>query len=426
VNQTYKLLSYEFVLMRRVIYAWDYIEWGGAQIHFLALMKEAQKSFETVAVFPKGTDHQFLKFMDSAGIRYELFEGHLDAKPVADVFAKLRRHLARGRAEYAMLRKMEEVGIDLAVHTDILPGQSLLSLVWLCLRTDTFITLHNAQPPVSKWRWLLWKMKFGVISMFSNFHVFCTNEHSAHYYAQLFGKRVSEDIKITYDSVNPDEIESARNAAFDRRETLRKLGLPTDKSVVLAVGQFVDRKGRWTFLEAAKQVAKSDADIIFLWVTPTLPTVLDLQRINSYSLENVFFIVESRKIGSQRNDILKFFRVAEIFVLPSLIEGVPIALLEAMAIGLPCISTNVYGIPEAIIDEETGLLVEPSDPVLLARSITRLKEETGFRNRLADNGRRLAITKFDERVAARIAVQAYDSILREKRTLITSKEASAA
>ena len=397
----------------RLIYAWNYVEWGGAQIHFLALIKEACKRYETLVVLPEGTDPQFLGFLRERNIDVFEFRGNIDLSEKRGVFQKLRRHWIRIKSERSMLKKLESVGLgDAIVHTDLLPGQSLLALSWLCLRSPVFITLHNAQPSVPEWRWLLWKIKFGIISMFSNFHVFCTNEHAAKYYLQLFGKRVSEDIKVTYDSIDPDEIETARKAPFDRRETLDKLRLPTGKSIVLAVGQFVDRKGRWTFLEAVKQVAKTNPDIIFLWVTPTLPTGRDLERVNSYSLDGVLFIVESQKIGAQRNDILKFFRVADIFVLPSLVEGVPIALLEAMAIGLPCISTNVYGIPEAIVNEETGLLVEPNDPDSLANAMIKLEMDTGLKDRLGESGRRLAMTKFDERIAARIAVESYNSILR--------------
>jgi len=398
--------------MRRIIYAWNYIEWGGSQIHFLALIQEARKMYETVVVLPEGTDPQFLGFLRDTNIDFYEFAGNIDLSEKRGIIQKLQRHWIRVRSEQSMLSKLESVGLtDAGIHTDMLPGQSLLALIWLCMRVPVFITLHNAQPAVPKWRWMLWKIKFGVISMFSNFHVFCTNEHAAKYYSQLFSRRVSDDIKITYDSINPDQIEAARKASFDRSETLDRLGLPKDKSIVLAVGQFIDRKGRWTFLEAAKVVSKTNPEILFLWITPTLPTGSDLDRVNNYSLENVFFIVESQKIGSQRSDILKSFRVADIFVLPSLVEGVPIALLEAMAIGLPCISTNVYGIPEAIVNEETGLLVEPSDPESLAQAIIRLKTDANLKNRLAEAGRKLAITKFDERIAARQAVEAYNSAL---------------
>ena len=401
--------------MRRVIYAWDYIEWGGAQIHFLALIREARKTFETVVVLPEGTDEQFLGFLIAEGVRYETFKANIDAKPRRSITAKLRRHWVRAKSEYAMLRKIEEVGIDAVVHTDILPGQSLLSLVWLCMRTNVFITLHNALPPVQKWRWAIWRLKFGVISRFDNFHVYCTNKHAAAYFSRLFSKRVADDIKITYDSINPVEIDTARDAAFDRSKLLERLGISTNKFLILTVGQFIDRKGRWTFLEAAKKVVSQNSEVIFVWVSPFLPTGEDAKRVDSFGLGDSLSLVRSDDVGTTRQDILKFFRVGDIFVLPSYVEGVPIALLEAMAIGVPSISTNVYGIPEAIIHEKTGLLIEAGDSDGLAAAVLTLFSDKELRTSLAKNGREHAIRKFDERVAARTAVEGYSEALAAER-----------
>jgi glycosyltransferase involved in cell wall biosynthesis len=400
--------------MRRVIYAWDYVEWGGAQIHFLALIKEARKFFDTVVVLPNGTSEQFLGFLTAEGVRYETFDAHIDAVPRSSFVEKLRRHWIRIRAEYAMLRKIEEVGIDAVVHTDILPGQSLLSLVWLCLRTNVFITLHNALPPVPKWRWALWKLKFGIISQFDNFHVFCTNKHAARYFSRLFSKRVADDIKITYDSINPVEIDQAREAPLNKNDLLQRLSIPTGKLVVLTVGQFIDRKGRWTLLEAAKLVKDETDGITFVWVTPSLPSGNDVERVESFELGGSLRIVRSDDVGSDRQSILTFFRVADLFVLPSYVEGVPIALLEAMALGIPCISTNVYGIPEAVSNGDTGLLVEAGDARALSESMLRLAKNPELRDEIARRGRDIAITKFDERVAAKTAVDAYKSALAEE------------
>lgn len=72
------------------------------------------------------------------------------------------------------------------------------------------------------------------------------------------------------------------------------------------------------------------------------------------------------KIGSTRLDILRFFRIAGIFALSSFVEGLPIALLEGMALGIPSISTRINGIPEAIKHMETGILIEAGDSGWLA------------------------------------------------------------
>lgn len=398
--------------MRRVIYAWNYLEWGGAQIHILALIKEVRKEFETVVVLPEGSDPQLLGFLDAQGVRYALFPGHFDLNPASTVSAKLRRHCMKVKSEYGMLRQIEKVGIeDSIIHVDLLPTQSLLALAWLCLRVHVFTTSHNALPPVPRWRWLLWKIKFRAISLFDTFHVFCTNRHAAEYFSRLYSRRIANDIKITYDSIDPAEIDEAFAAPIDREQMLAGLGLPTDKFIVLAVGQFIDRKGRWTFLEAARRIKTADQDILFVWVTPRMPNEEDARKLESYDLGEMFYLIRSEAIGAERQEILRFFRVGDAYALPSLIEGLPISLLEAMALRVPSISTNVYGIPEAIIHEKTGLLIEAGDAEALACSILRLKSDADLRRRLSDAGREHVIENFDVRIAARTVLAAYKAAI---------------
>jgi glycosyltransferase involved in cell wall biosynthesis len=212
---------------------------------------------------------------------------------------------------------------------------------------------------------------------------------------------------LTYDSIDPEEIERARNAYFDRNEMLDRLRVAPDRFIVLAVGQFVDRKGRWTFLEAAKKVAAQDNSIDFIWLTPSNPSEEDRSRILSYGLGDRFRLVSSTAIENSRNAVLQFYRLGDVFALPSFVEGLPISLLEAMAMGLPAISTNINGIPEAIRHEETGLLIEPGGPNALADAIFRLKAEPDLMRRLANAGRDHVLTSFDEREAARTAVAEY-------------------
>ena len=85
--------------------------------------------------------------------------------------------------------------------------------------------------------------------------------------------------------------------------------------------------------------------------------------------------------------VRQFMRQADLFVLPSFAEGVPVVLMEAMATGVPCISTTITGIPELITHNEEGILVPPGDAHALAEQIQRLALDPELRCRLAQRGR---------------------------------------
>ncbi len=85
---------------------------------------------------------------------------------------------------------------------------------------------------------------------------------------------------------------------------------------------------------------------------------------------------------------------ADLFVLPSHAEGLPMTVLEAMGAGLPVVSTRVGGIPEAVVDGETGILLEPGDVVCLAAALRTLAEDPGLRARMGVAGRDRVREKF--------------------------------
>jgi glycosyltransferase involved in cell wall biosynthesis len=81
-------------------------------------------------------------------------------------------------------------------------------------------------------------------------------------------------------------------------------------------------------------------------------------------------------------------------------EGIPVALMEAMASGVPVVASRISGIPELVAHEQTGLLVEPRDPAGLSLALERLARDEGLRRRLADAGRSMVEREFDLRKTA--------------------------
>ena len=96
-----------------------------------------------------------------------------------------------------------------------------------------------------------------------------------------------------------------------------------------------------------------------------------------------------------RNDVPEIISRSDLFVLPSINEGFGVVLLEAMAMKCPIVATNVGGVPEVVLDGETGLLVPPKDPVQLARGIIRLLKDSSLALQMAENGYQRLKTCFD-------------------------------
>jgi colanic acid/amylovoran biosynthesis glycosyltransferase len=93
--------------------------------------------------------------------------------------------------------------------------------------------------------------------------------------------------------------------------------------------------------------------------------------------------------------VRELYRLTDIFALASFAEGVPVVLMEAMAMEIPCVATRITGIPELIRDGVDGCLVTPADEAELARAITRLIDDAVLRRRLGEAGRRRVLEKYD-------------------------------
>lgn len=106
----------------------------------------------------------------------------------------------------------------------------------------------------------------------------------------------------------------------------------------------------------------------------------------------------------KRESVLELLRGADVFVCPSVVatdveiqDGIPVVLMEAMAMEIPVVATRVSGIPELVIDGETGLLVDPEDPRSIAEAIIRFSGEASFRSEIGRRGREIILKKHDVR-----------------------------
>ncbi|CAG1003993.1 N-acetyl-alpha-D-glucosaminyl L-malate synthase [Methanosarcinales archaeon] len=185
-------------------------------------------------------------------------------------------------------------------------------------------------------------------------------------------------IKVIYNCI---DIEHITNYNRDIARELKKQFLISDSAIVFGtIGRLSPQKGHEYLINASKIVIKEIPQSLFLFVGKGENKDQLIQKINDYNLSEYY-----RLVGYQEN-LSDIFTLIDIFVLPSISEGFPFVILEAMAANKPVIATNVGGIPEIITNNINGILVESRDPDALAKAMIMLAKDTKKRNHIAEMG----------------------------------------
>ena len=172
---------------------------------------------------------------------------------------------------------------------------------------------------------------------------------------------------------------------------------------IAVVGRLAPEKGIQFFLRAAREVLLTHPDTEFLLVGD------GPQRAELESLARRLQIEKQVIFTGARSDMPRVYASMDVFVLPSLNEGMPLALLEAMAAGKAVVATRVGAIPNLITSEHTGLMIEPRDVPALRDSILRLMRDPELRRRLG----RTAQNTVKERYSAEAMASSYYRMYRE-------------
>ena len=179
--------------------------------------------------------------------------------------------------------------------------------------------------------------------------------------------------KISWNSVDIDKFSSRENDSFKREYRL------TDKPIVLFVGNLIKRKNVESLLEA-KKIANSDYYLVVVGDGPLFKKLK--KKVEEENIRDVIFT------GS-RNDVENIIPSCDVLVLPSFSESFGLVLIEALACGKPVIGSNVGGITE-IINDDVGLLVNPTKVSSIARAIDRMINDDNMRTVMSMNARNRA------------------------------------
>lgn len=397
-----------------VIILWNYLNWGGAQIYFLSIVKHAPPNWKFKIVVPRKSPTDILELFQNNGAEIEFQDVSLDTGSAQTILQKLKRQLRRIHSEIVTYNYIRRQNLNNTVlHIETAPWQSWIFIKKLTKKVNVFVTMHNSMPEVSKLRRFIWNFRLQYLSKLNRFHLFTSNKDTKNSLKEWVTDDFWNRISVTFTCVDPQEIKEVLKKENPKTGLKKRFSIPPEKFVMLCVGQFIDRKGRKVFLESAKQLVESQQNLQFLWLTQTDLTEEDNKLIGNYELGDSFKIIKSNTIGKARIDILNFFRIADVFALPSFVEGLPIALLEAMALGIPSISTNINAIPEAVKNNQTGLLIEAGSSIELSNAIKSLLNDLELRNTLSLQGQSFVIKQFDERICAETVLQDYFLALKQ-------------
>ena len=207
-------------------------------------------------------------------------------------------------------------------------------------------------------------------------------------------------IRLIYNAVDLP----AGQAATDRSRLRQAHGIGDDRIVVGVVGRLNPEKGQLVFLKAMREVVATCPGMVALIVGDGQ----DRGALERYSQEHG--IADKVIFTGYRENVLDYYGILDLLVVPSLSEGLPNAVLEAMSFAVPVLATRVGGIPE-IIGNGNGVLVDPDNPQALAERMIELLADKGLRTAIATKGRESLYPRFDPDHRARQIVGLYEELL---------------
>lgn len=281
------------------------------------------------------------------------------------------------------------------VHTHLYNADSYARLAaWLARVPAIFTTRHSALPWPSAGRRRIARM----LSRVSSATIACGAE--------------VQRMLVEAEGIAPQRVRTVANGinlqrfeAADRARIRRELGLRDEQVLIGVIGRLHPLKGHADLLSVLAPLAAEGLDFQCVFVGGG-----DLRDELQAQIDAAGLGPRVRLLG-QRSDVVDVLAALDIFAMPSRREGLPMALLEAMAMARPVLATAVGSIPEVIQDGENGLIVPPEDPAALEAALRRLLADAGLRSRLGAAARATVQARFSSAQTAAAYERLYDEAL---------------
>jgi glycosyltransferase involved in cell wall biosynthesis len=181
-----------------------------------------------------------------------------------------------------------------------------------------------------------------------------------------------------------------------------------DDIIAITVASLVHHKGHRILIDAISIISKKFKNLkLFILGDGPLRGTLE-SHVRDKGLESTIIFI------GKKNDVFSYLKISDLFILPSIErEGLGLALIEAMASGLPLIGTDIGGIPEVIENNVNGIMIPPDNTNSLAEAIERLITDQKLRNEMGKEGKRIFKEKFSEKTMIHKIESLYDQLSNE-------------
>lgn len=369
---------------------------GGPQFRVLQVAQGlSRRGFRTLVAIPNG-DQTFANELRGAGIdfvEFPLVRLRQTLNPLVHL-----QFLVRFWPNVQKLRAIiREHNIQI-VHTNslrhlqgaIAARLERVALVWHLNDTSTPLPL----------RWMI----LPLVRRWADVIPVAAGSLTRHYFPQT--RSVQDRLHILYPPVDPHRFDDA-----DARKSLRsELAIPLNCPLICTIGSLNPGKGIEFLLEAAPAIRRMYPDARFIAVggmggnRPKYRERL-LKRRSELRLDEVFLFI------GHRADVPRILLASDLYVHPSESEACPMAVLEACACGRPVVATRVGGTPELIVDNETGILIDPGSPRQIEEAVLRLLSNPDRARRMGTAGARRVRQAFSLQRCVEEHIQIYHAAL---------------
>lgn len=308
------------------------------------------------------------------------------------------------RPVLGLLSIMEKHDIDI-IHSHTIRGnfyaRVAVSLFRRSVKCLTTVHSHIVDELKGKgtfglWEWLLWareKLAWRKVD-----HFICVSEGLRR---RLLSNGVPDErISVIVNGVEVPDLTVFRK----HRESVREaLSIEDNETVVTTIGRLVPVKNHILFLRVAKEMAKKK-DVKFLLVGDGVLLDALKAKMKEWNLTDTVFFM------GWRNDINRILCATDIYVITSVVEGLNLSVLEAMATGLPIVGTDVKGISDMVVDKENGFLAPLNDVDGLVKAVLTLADNKELSERMGSNGRRVVEQQYSVRTMLANTVRIYKDL----------------